>query len=626
MRRSVLPVVCLIALSGLIAACDEDTVFGPGFACDVTNPLRDLALSPSTASLVTRIPAGTADTIQLRAIATNRFGELRSDIPVEFSSSDPAIATVDTLGVVQAVQPGTVTIKASACGKTANAVVTVVRAVVTVQVVAEPDTAVAGDSVLVTARAISQTGSSLADVKFTFTVAPSGSATVKQTSDSTASVFTTAAGNLTVTATGEGANASTVISVLPRVFLPNGLIAAAANAGLDAGRLFSCGLISLGRAYCWGLNSQGQLGATSDSVCFENTITEIINDSGVVVSASHPCSLLPERAEPSDTAGVSAAGIAFTSISAGDSTACAIASTGRAYCWGFGSNGEVGNGTAGNSGFPTLVTGGLTFKAVSVGGNHACAVATGGVAYCWGSDSVGQLGDWRTINSTTPIPVVLDDRAPALFPSISAGGFHTCALNSTGEAFCWGANDSAQLGVGGGGGFTDRPLRVAGGLTFTAISSGHKHSCGIAVGGAAWCWGSNLYGQLGNGSSGNVGVTPVPVANGLTFSRISAGGQHTCGLTTSGSIYCWGDNRDLQLGQGPFSGPGASNSPVPLIVQQGENPTGVSFANVTAGDNHTCGVGSDGAAYCWGSNVFGALGNTLQAAFRGLPQRVATPQ
>jgi alpha-tubulin suppressor-like RCC1 family protein len=622
-RRSVLPVVCLIAL-GLIAACDDEKdLIGPRFSCDITNPIRDFLLTPSNASLVTRIPAGDADTLQLRVIATNRFGELRADIPVEFSSSDPAIATVDTLGVVHAVAPGTVTIKAAGCDKTASAIVTVVRAVVTVQVVPEAQSVVAGDSVLITARAIDQAGDTLTDVRFTFTVSPSGAATVKQISDNTAYLFTTAAGNLTVTANGEGATASTVITVLPRAFLPNGLAAALANGGLDAGRLFTCGLITLGRAYCWGLNGQGQLGAASDSLCFETTITQITNDSGIVVSASRPCSLLAERSEPVDTATVGAPDISFSSISAGDSTACAIASTGRAYCWGYGTNGEVGNGTAANSGRPTLVTAGLTFTAVSVGGNHACGLATGGIAYCWGRDSEGQLGDARLINSTTPIPVVSGE-SPAVFNAITAGGFHSCALASGGAAFCWGGNNLGQLGNGGDVA-ADVPVAVAGGLSFVSISAGLRHSCGIVAGGGAWCWGSNSSGQLGIGFVGGASTVPVAVAAGVSFTRISAGGLHTCGLTTGGAIYCWGENRDLQLGRGPFTGSAPADG-TPAQVGVGELPTGVTFASVTAGENHSCGVGSDGAAYCWGSNVFGALGNTLQAAYRGYPQRVATPR
>jgi len=126
----------------------------------------------------------------------------------------------------------------------------------------------------------------------------------------------------------------------------------------------------------------------------------------------------------------------------------------------------------------------------------------------------------------------------------------------------------------------------------------------------------------------------VAVAGGLTFSRISAstgtqfklvGHGHTCGLTTTGAVFCWGDDSDLQLGRGQFTG-GNGIGTTPVQVAQGERAGGVTFTSVSAGSRHSCAVGSDGNAYCWGSNVLGALGNQLQAAFRGQPQKVATPR
>jgi alpha-tubulin suppressor-like RCC1 family protein len=405
--------------------------------------------------------------------------------------------------------------------------------------------------------------------------------------------------------------------VAPRVFISG---TALAGGGLDVGRDFGCGLISLGRLYCWGANEVGQLGAATDSVCFEE---------GTVAPPTKPCSLAPLRA---------GAKLVFSSLSAGDGTACGIISVGAAYCWGRGTFGQLGNGVAGSSPAPSLVTSGLSFTAVSVGGNHACGIATGGSAYCWGQDFSGQLGDARRVNSTTPIPVILDDGQVATFASISAGFRHTCALKADGTAFCWGQNDNSQLGIGAAGGDADTPISVTGGLRFTSISAGgdtlplipgapgfDSHTCGIAVGGAAYCWGSNAAGQLGTGSVGGSAVSPVPVSGGLTFTKISAGARHTCALTTAGAVYCWGRGQDLQLGRGPPTGSN-SDSGTPQLVTAGELPAGVTFTTISSGVRHSCAVGSDGAAYCWGSNIYGALGNTLQAAFRGFPQRVATPR
>lgn len=612
MKKTVVLAVSAIALSLLAAACKEDVLSGPGFVCDVTNPVRDLSLGPANGVVLVRSPARETDTLQLHVLATNRNGDARFDVPITFSSSDSTVATVDSVGVVHALKPGTVTVKASTCGKTATTQVTVVSAIVTVQIKADTLTIVVGDSVLVTAWAIGQTGDTLSDVKFTFAVSPSGSATVKTASDSTtAYVFATTAGTLTVTATGEGSKASVVITVLPRSFLSGSAIAGT----IDAGGSFTCGLISTGRGYCWGLNDHSQLGAVTDSVCFSNTDTRTDTLENAPATAVKPCSLLPLRLAPT---------VAFTTISAGDSSACGLATTGRAYCWGTNIHGELGNGSLGLRGIATLVTSALNFTSISIGGGHACAIAVGGAAYCWGQDSSGQLGDARLINSTTPIPVS-GGGGPAIFSTISAGGRHTCALQGDGTALCWGNNDSSQLGVGSTGGLTDTPAQVATGTRFTSISAGRFHTCALTAGGAAFCWGLNTSGQLGTGGIGGQSPVPVAVAGGLSFTRISAGYSHTCGLATGGAVYCWGENGDLQLGRGPFTGSGGADG-TPVQVTGGGLPGGVSFTTVTAGAQHSCGVGSDGFAYCWGSNVFGALGNTLQAAFRGFPQRVSTPQ
>jgi len=567
---------------------------------------------------------------------TNRQGTLRTDVPVQFSSSDNTIATVDSNGVVRALTPGVVTITAKACGTTATTVITVRSVVATVVVSPTVDTLVVDDSTVINARAFGQTGARLSDVKFTFAAVPGNVVAIRVASDSTVVVRGIAPGTVTVTATGEGSSATTTILVLARGFLN---LAANAN-GIEAGGDLTCGLITLGQAFCWGLNDHGQVGAATDSVCFGG-IESTSGAGDSVVTAALPCTLNPRKiASPAE----------FITIAAGDSSACGINSVGRAFCWGYNRQGQLGNGSTASRSAPSIVTSALTFTSITVGGSHACGLATGGAAYCWGADSLGQLGDGGRINSTTPIPVVLNN-APGFFSAISAGFRHTCAVATDGGAFCWGDNGSGQLGNGTINS-SDTPFPVSSNIRFTAVTSGSEHSCGIAVGGAAFCWGSNLDGQLGNGASGSASATPVAVAGGLLFTRISAGGRdssisriiilngdtttvgqrvkaghgHTCGLTTTGVVYCWGDNAALQLGRGPFSTGGGGTGGTPIPVSLGERPAGVSFTSVSVGNRHSCAVGSDGAAYCWGSNIFGALGNMLQAAFRGLPQRVTTPR
>ncbi len=486
-------------------------------------------------------------------------------------------------------------------------------ALLSVQIELDTAAVIAGDSVLVRARARTADSVTLAGAKFTFTASPSTGITIAQRSDSTAIIKTASSGTFTIIASGEGATASTTLVVAPRVFIG---AAATTGAGLDVGRDFGCGLIPFGRLYCWGVNGSTQLGASTDSLCYEE------GTSGAPVK---PCSLSPVRVGES---------LVFSSVSAGDDFACAIATVGAAYCWGDGGYGKTGNGSNGGAAEPKLVTSALSFSSISAGGNHACGLAAGGAAYCWGMDSTGQLGDARHVNSTTPIPVS-GGSTVATFASITAGFRHSCGVQSDGVAYCWGRNSTGELGTGGFGD-ADTPVPVAGDLRFTSISAGgdtvqpppvriESHTCAIAVGGAAYCWGSNESGQLGNGSIGDNSAVPVAVTGGLVFASISAGSRHTCGLTTAGAVYCWGHNHDLQLGRGPPTG-GNSDSGVPEIVAGGDLPASVTLTTISAGTRHSCAVGSDGAAYCWGSNIFGALGNTLQAAFRGFPQRVATPR
>jgi alpha-tubulin suppressor-like RCC1 family protein len=458
-------------------------------------------------------------------------------------------------------------------------------------------------------------------VEFTFSSA-SGSVNVVQTSDSTAKVTSTTPGAYSVQARGEGATGTAALLVLPRVFLA----ATGTASTIDVGDSFGCGIITLGQGFCWGLNKFGQLGATADSVCFHDP--DPLARTRQPTAA--PCALNPLRVSDS---------LAFQSISAGDSTTCGIAIGGRAYCWGSGAFGNVGNGSTANSVVPALVTTGLTFTSISAGGRHACAIAVGGGAYCWGDDSFGQLGDARIVHSTTPIPVSSGGNGPAPFVAISAGFRHTCALTADGTAFCWGDNTFGQLGNGGGS--SDTPTAVAGGIKFSSISAGGDHSCGISISGAAYCWGDNAEGQLGIGTISGPSLVPVPIGLGLTFTRISAssgtraidlvsglrlkdGAGHTCALSSGGSVYCWGDNRDLQLGLGPVTGTNSSVT-VPTLVPPGEGGN-MTYTSISTGDRNSCAVGIDGNAYCWGSNIYGAIGNGLQAAFRGFAQKVTTPR
>lgn len=185
------------------------------------------------------------------------------------------------------------------------------------------------------------------------------------------------------------------------------------------------------------------------------------------------------------------------------------------------------------------------------------------------------------------------------FTSLSAGYYHTCGL-SAGAAWCWGRNTFGALGDGS---TTDRPLpaRVDGSHTFVSMDAGAGHTCGLTAGGAAWCWGINDEGQLGDGTF-VVRASPAGVGGGHTFASISAGHAHSCGLTGAGVAWCWGDDSQGQLGDGGEVVP--AKSAVPVRVQSDEP-----FSSIRAGYYQTCGITTAGGARCWGMNVAGQNGD-----------------
>jgi alpha-tubulin suppressor-like RCC1 family protein len=180
--------------------------------------------------------------------------------------------------------------------------------------------------------------------------------------------------------------------------------------------------------------------------------------------------------------------------------------------------------------------------------------------------------------------------ANLVFASVSVGLSHTCGVTAPGAAYCWGSNDAGQLGNGSTAS-SSAPVLVAGGHTFRSISAGTDHTCGVTTAGVLYCWGGG-YLLLG------VGPTPVPVADGLIFAGVSVGDFHACAVTTTGTAYCWGQNGNGELGDGTTTD---QTNPVRVVG-------GHTFAAVSAGVYGTCGVTTTGAAYCWGPNLQGDLG------------------
>lgn len=345
-----------------------------------------------------------------------------------------------------------------------------------------------------------------------------------------------------------------------------------------SGGAHTCALTDGGAAYCWGRGESGQLGAVASSSC---TLDAVI----------YPCELVPVAV---------GGGLSFTQITAGGAHTCALTGDGMAYCWGSNESGQLGDNSTIQSDEPVAVATGLRFGNIDAGANHTCGLTAGGAPYCWGRNDRGQLGDGTNANRLMPAAVT----GGLSFEIVTAGGFdigHTCGIIAGGAAYCWGDNERGQLGIG----TTDLaphpvPGLVSGGLTFVSLTAGlGRHTCALTDVGAAYCWGENTFGALGDGSGADKS-SPVVVSGGLVFDQLIAGGfiGHTCGLSDAGAAYCWGENERGQVGDGSTTD---RSSPSAVVG-------GLVFASLDAGFRHTCALSTSGTLYCWGSGASGQLG------------------
>ena len=276
---------------------------------------------------------------------------------------------------------------------------------------------------------------------------------------------------------------------------------------------------------------------------------------------------------------------------------------------------------------------GIRFSQVSGGKDprHGFSLAMGsdGNAYAWGNNYYGQLGDGTNTDRTTPVKVRKPTNVPADFTyvQISAGWDHSLALGSDGNTYAWGWNYYGELGDGTN---TDRttPVKVGkpAGLTYVQISAGVYHSLALGSDGNTYAWGSNNYGQLGDGTT-TQRTTPVKVGKptgkpkDFTYVQISAGYQHSLALSSDGNAYAWGDNIEGELGDGTTTH--SQTSPVKVGKPTGK-PTDFTYVQINGGCSYSLAVGSDGYAYAWGYNNYGQLGNNTTRD-SSVPVRVRNP-
>lgn len=332
----------------------------------------------------------------------------------------------------------------------------------------------------------------------------------------------------------------------------------------------ACGVTTGGAAYCWGQESY-RLGTGDD---------------------------LSARSYP--TAVVTPAGVRWASISAGTTHTCAVTTTGDGYCWGEDFGGELGDGPhvegqlyARNASLVAAPPG-VTWSSIDAGDNGTCGVTTTGDAYCWG----------RGVES----PTLVAAPAGTTWTMVDVAYQYACGVTSAHELMCWGKDYYDQLGNGPDTLPHPDPVAVSApaGTEWATVATGWGVTCAATTSGTGYCWGRNDTGQLGNGTTGGTDAptTPVTAPAGTGWASFTMGGvgTHTCGLTTTGVAYCWG--RDLtgeRLGNGPDLGD--QTTPTPVVG-------GHTWRQISSGNYANCGTTTDGHGLCWGWMRYGGgLGN-----------------
>jgi alpha-tubulin suppressor-like RCC1 family protein len=387
---------------------------------------------------------------------------------------------------------------------------------------------------------------------------------------------------------------------------------------ISAGGSHACAVLSSGAARCWGYNGFGGVG------------------DGTTTDRTTPVNVL---GLPSDV----------IAISAGDAETCALTTGHAAMCWGRNTFGELGDGSQVDRYTPVAVIGlGSGVQSVG-GGNHSCALLSTGPSQCWGSNNSGQLGDGTTTNSSVPVAVVGataatepdaptdvsatpgDGRATVTWSAPASDGgsqitAYTVTASSGGQsATVDGSTFSAEVtGLSNGTAYTftvfatnavgDGPESSASNevtpseppplQAFSTVSAGRYHTCALSDTNGVKCWGDNSSGKLGIGNWGTQSTTPQPVVDlSSGVASIAAGGLHTCALTTTGGVKCWGEGYLGELGTGYY---GTTNTPADVVGLS----TGV--VAIATGYQHTCALTTAGAVKCWGYNGYGQLATGLR--------------
>jgi alpha-tubulin suppressor-like RCC1 family protein len=392
-------------------------------------------------------------------------------------------------------------------------------------------------------------------------------------------------------------------------------------AQVAAGRSASCARLVDGSVWCWGNNSNGELGVGTQLDRLAPNPVSLGSETAidVEVGAFHVCirrasdgaamcwgsNRVSEVGDPTATEVLVPELVPGTAgmqhISVGHRHTCGVSSTGSVQCWGKGEDGQLGQGNT-TTATVTTATGIAGATAITAGGRSSCAIVAG-VVRCWGYNEYGQLGNGNYSNVAAPGMIAVSNAVDVALGS--AGG---CALGDTGLVQCWG------ILAAGDGTFSSSTLAQPSMVTSaTALAVGFYHVCAI-VDGAVQCWGDNEFGELGRGTRDVVSVPTAVTLPGVA-AEVEVGSSHACArLSNTGDVYCWGHNAYGQLGIGTHTA-----SFVPAKVTTGL--TGI--VGLAAGFDRACAWNASNAR-CWGSNAAAVLGTGTSSYDQPSPVPVTT--
>ena len=348
------------------------------------------------------------------------------------------------------------------------------------------------------------------------------------------------------------------------------------NLTVTQGYDHSCMIQANHSLICWGAGGSGRLGHGSST------------SSAAPVYANLPANETPVE------------------IGAGWWHTCGLMESGKIYCWGGGGFGQMGNGQTQDNNYEMKQVSlpfGRTGKTIAVGEHHVCTIADNDEVYCWGNNEQGAVGASGYQDAeATPVHVDLPGTVYAI--SIGAGNEHTCVAVNTGRAYCWGENWNGQLGHGGSewNSYTPVMVNIPGNRDAVSIAAGGWHSCAVLDNGKVMCWGSDWWGQLGDGGSSEDEFNPVYVSMGSNTARaIVTGWETSCMILDSGETQCWGKNNKGEVGTGDS---GVNEYSTPATVAGSHD-----FVAISMIDEGACAINSDAEVWCWGNNWLGAAGN-----------------